>query len=37
MNHTQTTFETSDHARLLADLDKKDSRRIEFWGKRHEK
>lgn len=37
MNHTQTTFETSDHAKRLAELDKKDGRRIEFWGKRNEK
>lgn len=37
MNHTQTTFAISDHAKLLAELDKKDSRRIEFWGKRNEK
>lgn len=37
MNHTQTTFATSNHAKLLAELDKKDGRRIEFWGKQHEK
>ena len=37
MNHAQTTFETSDHAKLLAKLDKKDGRRIEYWSKRNEK
>lgn len=37
MNHTKTTFETSDHAKLLDKLDKKDGRRIEYWSKRNEK
>ena len=31
-----TRFETSDHAKLLDKLDKKDDRRIEYWSK-HEK
>lgn len=37
MNHTQTTFETSDHAKRLADLDKHAGRKIEYWSKRNEK
>lgn len=36
MTHTQTTFEISDHAKLLAKLDKKDGRRIEYWSKRND-
>lgn len=37
MNHTQTTFTVSEHAKILADLDKKDGRRIEYWSKRNGK
>ena len=31
-----TQFEPSDHAKRLADLDKKDGRRIEYWSKRND-
>ena len=36
MNHTKTTFEPSDHAKLLDKLDKKDGRCLEYWSKRHD-
>ena len=36
MNHTQTTFTVSDHAKLLDKLDKEDGRRIEYWSKRND-
>lgn len=32
-----TQFETSDHAKLLEKLDKKDDRRLEYWIKRNDK
>lgn len=31
-----TQFTTSDHAKLLEKLDKKDDRRIEYWSKRND-
>lgn len=30
-----TRFETSDHAKLLDKLDKKDGRCIEYWSEQH--
>ena len=33
MTHTHKSFTTSDHAKMLSQLDKRNDRKIEYWSK----